>query len=99
VQLLLTSSWQDSASLTEIRALRKYFQTNQLPILEEIAGSNAGSYLNEADVLEPNFQMTFFGENYAKLSAIKRKYDPQDLWIVGAGVGSERWDEWGLCKI
>ncbi|KAJ7865538.1 FAD-binding domain-containing protein, partial [Mycena leptocephala] len=97
--LLLTSSWQDSASLTEIRALRKYFQTNQLPILEEIAGSNAGSYLNEADVLEPNFQTTFFGENYAKLSAIKRKYDPQDLWIVGAGVGSERWDEWGLCKI
>ncbi|KAJ6554344.1 FAD-binding domain-containing protein [Mycena capillaripes] len=97
--LLLTSSWPDSASLNEIRELRNNFQTNQFPILEEIAGRNAGSYLNEADVLEPNFQTTFFGPNYAKLNAIKREYDPEDLFIVGAGVGSERWDEWGICKI
>ncbi|KAF7377559.1 FAD-binding domain-containing protein [Mycena sanguinolenta] len=70
-----------------------------LPIMEEIAGSNAGAYSNEADVLEPNFQTTFFGPNYGKLSAIKSKYDPDDLFIVGAGVGSERWDEWGLCRV
>jgi hypothetical protein len=64
-----------------------------------MTGPNAGAYSNEADLLEPDFQTTFFGPNYAKLSAIKRKYDPLDLFIVGAGVGSERWDEWGLCKI
>ncbi|KAJ6628267.1 FAD-binding domain-containing protein [Mycena sp. CBHHK59/15] len=70
-----------------------------LPILENISGPNAGSYSNEADVLETDFKTTFFGPNYAKLSAIKRKYDPEDLFIVGAGVGSERWDEWGICKV
>jgi hypothetical protein len=64
-----------------------------------MTGPNAGAYSNEADLLEPDFQTTFFGPNYAKLSAIKRKYDSLDLFIVGAGVGSERWDEWGLCKI
>ena len=64
-----------------------------------MTGPNAGAYSNEADLLEPNFQTTFFGPNYAKLSAIKRMYDPEDLFIVGAGVGSERWDEWGLCKV
>jgi hypothetical protein len=42
---------------------------------------------------------TFFGPNYAKLSAIKRKYDPKDLFIVTAGVGSERWDQLGICKV
>jgi hypothetical protein len=62
-----------------------------------MSGPNAGAYSNEADVTEPNFQTTFFGPNYAKLSAIKAKYDPKDLFIVRAGVGSERWDEWGLC--
>ncbi|KAF7369145.1 FAD-binding domain-containing protein [Mycena venus] len=97
--LVVAGSWEDSASLAEIRQIRQFFQTVQVPILEEITGPNAGAYSNEADLLEPNFQTTFFGPNYAKLSAIKRVYDPEDLFIVGAGVGSERWDEWGLCKV
>ncbi|KAJ7242285.1 FAD-binding domain-containing protein [Mycena rebaudengoi] len=74
--------------------------TTQIPIFEEIAGPpHTAAYSNEADLLEPNFQTTFFGPNYAKLSSIKKKYDPNDLYIVGAGVGSERWDEWGLCQV
>ncbi|KAJ6559840.1 hypothetical protein B0H19DRAFT_1145899 [Mycena capillaripes] len=97
--LIVVSSWEDSASLAEIREVRKLFQTTQAPILEELTGPHAGAYSNEADLLEPNFQTTFFGPNYAKLSAIKTRYDPDDLFIVGAGVGSERWDEWGLCKV
>ncbi|KAJ7118087.1 hypothetical protein C8R44DRAFT_559976, partial [Mycena epipterygia] len=63
------------------------------PILEKMSGPNARAYSNKADVMEPNFQTTFFGPNYAKLSAIKAKYDPDDLFIVHTGVGSERWDE------
>ncbi|KAJ7354372.1 hypothetical protein DFH08DRAFT_984840 [Mycena albidolilacea] len=41
----------------------------------------------------------FFDPNYAKLSDIKAKYDPHDFFIVAAGVGSEHWDEWGLCRV
>ncbi|KAF8169827.1 hypothetical protein K438DRAFT_223667 [Mycena galopus ATCC 62051] len=80
-----------------MRQIRQFIQKVQVPILEEIAGPNAGSYSNEA--VEPTFQTTFLGPNYAKLSASKTRYDPGDLFIVGAGVGSERWDEWGLCKV
>ncbi|KAJ7124309.1 hypothetical protein C8R44DRAFT_875362 [Mycena epipterygia] len=97
--LIIPNIWTDSASLGEIDVVRRQFQTQQLPILEQLSGSNAGSYSNEADVLEPDFKTTFFGPNYSKLTAIKRKYDPEDLFIVGAGVGSERWDEWGICKV
>ncbi|KAJ7707672.1 FAD-binding domain-containing protein [Mycena rosella] len=96
---LVVNSWEDSASLDEIDALRHKFQTQQLPIIEQISGPNAGTYSNEADGFEPEFQTTFFGPNYAKLSGIKAKYDPQDLLIVGGGVGSERWDQWGLCRV
>ncbi|KAF7330613.1 FAD-binding domain-containing protein [Mycena sanguinolenta] len=99
MHLLTAEKWDDSASLAEIDQIRHLFQKVKLPIIEEIAGPNAGAYSNEADVLEPNFQTTFFGPNYSKLSAIKSKYDPNDLFIVGAGVGSERWDEWGLCRV
>ncbi|KAJ6557654.1 hypothetical protein B0H19DRAFT_946457 [Mycena capillaripes] len=88
-----------SSSLTEIDAIRNEFQTNQLPILEQLSGPNAGSYSSEADALEPDFKMTFYGPNYGKLSAIKAKYDPHDLFIVPAGVGSERWDKAGICII
>ena len=40
-----------------------------------------------------DFQNTFFGaDNYPRLSGIKTKYDPNDLFIVKSEVGSERWD-------
>ncbi|KAJ7253995.1 permease family-domain-containing protein [Mycena rebaudengoi] len=95
--LLLINKWPDSAPLATIKAVRTQFRDVQLPILAQIAGSGSdvAAYSNEADVLEADFQTTFFGPNYAKLSAIKRRYDPKDLFIVGAGVGSERWDQWG----
>ena len=77
------------------------FKRIQLPIIDQLAGPNAGAYSNEADSFEANFQSTFFGEfNYPKLGAIKTKYDPTDLFIVKAGVGSERWDTDGfLCRV
>ncbi|KAJ7729749.1 FAD-binding domain-containing protein [Mycena metata] len=97
--LIILNGWLDSTPQDEINALRSKFKNTQLPILERMSGPNAGSYSNEADVMEADFQTTFFGPNYVKLSAIKSKYDPGDLFIVGAGVGSERWDEWGLCTV
>ncbi|KAJ7088686.1 FAD-binding domain-containing protein [Mycena epipterygia] len=97
--IVITNQWLDSTPLAQINTIRKQFQTTQLPILEQMSGTNAGSYSNEADVMEPNFQTTFFGPNYATLSTIKIKYDPNDLFIVPVGVGSERWDQWGICKI
>ncbi|KAJ6518477.1 FAD-binding domain-containing protein [Mycena vulgaris] len=93
--LFLGNLWTDETPLAEIKALRGKFQATQRPIIEQLSGPSGATYSNEADVLEPNFQTTFFGPNYSKLSAIKRKYDPADLFIVPAGVGSERWDQWG----
>ena len=62
-------------------------------------GESSGSYSNEGDVLEPNFRVTFFGPNYARLENIKAAYDPNDLFIVPAGVRSEFWDSEGMCTI
>jgi hypothetical protein len=50
-------------------------------------------------MFEPDWETTFYGPNYAKLSAIKQKYDPHDLFVVTSGVGSERWDALGICTV
>lgn len=55
------------------------------------ATPGSGSYMNEADVLEPNFQQSFFGANYARLVGIKEKWDPWGLFWAPATVGSEHW--------
>ena len=83
-----------------MEAVRQNVTNKWVPILASMTGeTDSGAYSNEADVREPNFQQTFFGTNYAKLKSIKQTYDPEGLFIVGAGVGSEDWDEDGLCRV
>ncbi|KIY69070.1 FAD-binding domain-containing protein [Cylindrobasidium torrendii FP15055 ss-10] len=98
--VIVTNSWTDDADMSSVQNMRSLFQTAQRPIMEKVTGSDAGSYSNEGDAYEADFVTTFFGQqNYGRLSEIKTKYDPDDLFIVKAGVGSERWNEKGLCKV
>lgn len=60
---------------------------------------NAGSYVNESDYFQKNWQQAFWGENYERLLSIKRKVDPEDLFICHHCVGSGVWDKDGMCKI
>lgn len=59
---------------------------------------NAGTYANEADYFEPNWQEAFWGSNYPKLLEIKNKYDPNGLFYCHHCVGSESWTANGMCK-
>ena len=54
-----------------------------------VAAPEAGSYVNETDYHEPDWQRSFWGDHYARLLEIKRKYDPGNLFRVHHGVGSE----------
>ncbi|KAK4187062.1 Tetrahydrocannabinolic acid synthase [Podospora australis] len=64
---------------------------------------NMGAYVNEvgADRYEPDWQQTFWGENYARLLQIKRTVDPDDVLWCAPCVGNERWHEVGdqLCRV
>jgi len=62
------------------------------------ATPGAGTYLNEADYFEPDWQQEFWGPSYERLSQIKRKYDPEDLFFCHHCVGSERWSKDGSCR-
>ena len=94
------TTWLDTLSPAEVIKLKHNVTYAITPILAAMTGEpDSGAYSNEADVLEPDFQTVFYGKaNYGRLSQVKRKYDPNDMFIVGAGVGSERWDLDGLCR-
>lgn len=55
----------------------------------------------QAYVNEPNWQITFWGANYPKLSAIKTTVDPTDVFWCHHCVGSEGWEYVGdsLCRV
>ncbi|OCL11253.1 FAD binding domain-containing protein [Glonium stellatum] len=52
----------------------------------------AGSYLNEADIQEPDWQSSFYGSNYPRLLKVKEKWDPNGVFYATTGVGSEAWE-------
>jgi FAD/FMN-containing dehydrogenase len=56
----------------------------------------AGSYVSESNYFEVQWQSSYWGANYAKLVAAKRAYDPEGLFWVHHGVGSEAWSDDGF---
>jgi FAD/FMN-containing dehydrogenase len=59
---------------------------------------DAGSYLSESNFFNPSWQVAYWGTNYPRLRAIKRKYDPDGLFFVHHGVGSEEWSADGFTR-
>jgi len=59
----------------------------------------AGSYVSESNYFNSSWQEAYWGPNYAKLQAIKRKYDPDGLFFVHHGVGSEEWSADGFTRV
>lgn len=51
-----------------------------------------GSYMNEANPYNGEWKKDYYGENYARLLEVKKKYDPSESLFVLTGVGSDEWD-------
>jgi FAD/FMN-containing dehydrogenase len=60
---------------------------------------DAGSYVSESNYFNPRWQTAHWGENYARLRAVKAKYDPDGLFFVHNGVGSEEWSADGFTRL
>ncbi len=59
----------------------------------------AGSYVSESNFFENDWQRSYWGSNYTKLAAVKKKYDPEGLFFVHHGVGSEEWSADGFVRV
>ncbi|KAM3425914.1 hypothetical protein NHJ13734_009812 [Beauveria thailandica] len=99
--ITIVRGWSSNATLYEQRKTQMELTDVQGPMLKglKLPRETMGSYMNEANGFEPNFQSSFWGDKYIALSEIKRKWDAKDLFIVRRGVGSERWDDDGICVV
>ena len=59
----------------------------------------AGSYVSESNFFEADWQRSYWGNHYPRLRLVKRKYDPDGLFFVHHGVGSEDWSADGFTRL
>ncbi|ROW08546.1 hypothetical protein VPNG_06197 [Cytospora leucostoma] len=86
---LLGATWGQNATDEEIVEANKGLVGALQPWRE--ASPQSGTYLNEADINEPDWQRAFYGDNYRYLYELKQKYDPWGVFYAATAVGSEDW--------
>ena len=59
----------------------------------------AGSYVSGSNYFNPRWQAAYWGTHYGRLRSIKKKYDPDGLFFVHHGVGSEEWSADGFTRL
>ncbi|KAI0174399.1 hypothetical protein BJ166DRAFT_561931 [Pestalotiopsis sp. NC0098] len=87
--LMSAAFWSQDTTPAQIAAANEEL-VERLQPWREIAPTG-GAYMNEADANEPNWQRTFWGENYGYLYGLKQKYDPTGVLYAHEAVGSEDW--------
>ncbi|KJZ79204.1 hypothetical protein HIM_01355 [Hirsutella minnesotensis 3608] len=95
--VVFSVDWNSTASAAEIDTMTSLARNGvaKLRALEP----DMGAYLNEANAYEDDFQRTFWGANYKRLLHVKRRHDPEGLFIARRSVGSEGWDDAGRCRV
>ncbi len=61
--------------------------------------AGGGSYVSESNFFERGWQQSFWGRNYARLQRVKAHCDPDGLFFVHHGVGSEAWSADGFTRL
>ncbi|KAF2028117.1 FAD/FMN-containing isoamyl alcohol oxidase-like protein MreA [Setomelanomma holmii] len=93
--LITANMVPDNATPTELKNASDTLTFDIMEPWRKVAPNSEGGgvYLNEADIQEPNWQADFYGAAYyPKLLAIKRKWDPRDVFYATTAVGSEAWE-------
>lgn len=67
-------------------------------IYRAVPKREAGAYVSESNYFDDAWQESYWGPNYSRLLAIKRKYDPDGLFFVHNGVGAEGWSRDGFTR-
>lgn len=83
-------TWDADTPESEVASLHDKLTNDLGQRLKDIS-PGAGGYLNEGDVMDPEFSQTFFGANYDRLLQIKKQVDPKNVFWAPTAVGSEGW--------
>lgn len=90
ILIIIVSPWDYNTSWADNVAKETQITTRIVPALEDLS-PGSGTYMNEGDPHQPNWQNSFYGRNYAALRTVKKNWDAKDLFYATAAVGSETW--------
>ncbi|KGO69587.1 FAD linked oxidase, N-terminal [Penicillium italicum] len=90
VTMQIGTPWNETAPWSKMLADQYKMTTEYVPQLEAVT-PDSGCYQNEANFRQPNWKQAFFGSNYPRLLAVKRKWDPSSLFYALKAVGSDVW--------
>ena len=100
LHLQLLRGWTVDTPFEQQAAIKKELTDVEAAQLRSLEGPDSmGAYFDEADPNEPDWPGAFFGDNYERLREVKRTYDRDTLFICRRCVGSEVWDDEGLCRL
>lgn len=88
---LMANPWYNETATTDTIAAHCQQLVQNMQSWRDVS-PGAGSYMNEGDINEPDFQQAFYGDHYPRLYALKQKYDPTGTFFAVTAVGSEDWN-------
>ncbi|KAL9479504.1 hypothetical protein ACSS6W_004290 [Trichoderma asperelloides] len=87
VNNLVARNWPDTTPYSEVKAAQDDITYVKGASLESLA-PDTGTYINEAHYKDPNYLANFYGTTRPTLEAIKKKYDPNNLFYCVTCIGS-----------
>ncbi|KAL4897457.1 FAD binding domain protein [Aspergillus ambiguus] len=86
--LSVSTNWKDNATNSEKSKKRQHmvWLSRQLT---KIVGKDGGTYVNEANPYEPEWEKVFWGVKYDRLLSIKNTVDPTNLFVCNRCVGTD----------
>ncbi len=91
VHNIVARGWASGSTNTTVQGVYDDITYNKVQAMKDLA-PNTGSYMNEADRLDPDYMAEFYGEHAQRLEKIKRRRDPKGLFYCPTCVGSQRWN-------
>lgn len=88
---IIGTIWDVDASPAEVERINVKITGDWTERLRSLT-PGGGTYLNEADVMDPQFKDAFYGyDNYLRLLDIKKRVDPYGVLWAPTAVGSDAW--------
>ncbi|KAK7192541.1 hypothetical protein DPSP01_006483 [Paraphaeosphaeria sporulosa] len=89
---IMVVTWKETTPAPQVEALSRNLTEVWNPMWRALT-PGSGTYLSEADYLEPGWQESFHGDKYGRLLRVKEKWDREGLFWSHRAVGSEAWEE------
>ena len=101
VHHIVSRGWTQNTTQAVIDSIHHDITYVKEAALKRLA-PDTGCYMNEADRLDPDWKVDFYGSHYQRLMAVKQLYDPDDVFYCPTCVGSGAWKEKAsgqLCRV